>query len=86
MARAVSLNAYQEIPLNFDRDLWIRACQDVEARDNDPVYRDEGRAFFDSTRDIQAYRNGFKLIRIMHGQIDFTKENAYEEMLKLLKI
>lgn len=86
MARAVSLNAYQEIPLNFDRDLWIRACQDVEARDNDPVYRDEGRAFFDSTRDIQAYRNGFKLIRIMHGQIDFTKENAYEELLKLLKI
>lgn len=85
-ARAISLNVYREIPLNFNRDLWIRACNDINAKDNDPAYRDEGRAFFDSTRDIQAYRNGFKLIRIMHGQIDFSGENAYEELIKLLNI
>lgn len=85
-ARAVSLEAYRDIPLNYDRELWIQACKDVDARDNDPVYRDEGRAFFDSIRDIQAYRNGFKLVRIMHGQIDFTKDYAYNELIKLLDL
>ncbi len=85
-ARAIALNAYKEISLDYDRDLWIRACEEVDAHDNAPAYRDEGRAFFDSTRDIQAYRNGFKLVRIMHGQIDFTKEDAYEKLLNILNI
>ncbi|MCQ2199481.1 MAG: hypothetical protein MJZ19_07155 [Paludibacteraceae bacterium] len=85
-ARAISLEAYRDIPLNYDRNLWIKACRDIKARDKDPVYRDEGRAFFDSTRDIQAYRNGYKLVRIMHGQIDFTKDYAYNELIKLLDL
>lgn len=83
-ARAISLDAYRDIPLNYDRDIWIQACKDIDARDNDPIYRDEGRAFFDSVRDIQAYRHGYKLVRIMHGQIDFTQDSAYDELLKLL--
>ena len=51
-ARAIALNAYKDIKLNYNRDLWIRACNEVNAHDNAPAYRDEGRAFFDSTRDI----------------------------------
>ena len=82
-ARAIALNAYKDIKLNYNRDLWIRACNEVNAHDNAPAYRDEGRAFFDSTRDIQAYRNGYKLVRIRHGQIDFTRQNAYDELVKL---
>lgn len=85
-ARAIALKSYDDIPLDYDRNLWIRACNEVDAHDNAPAYRDEGRAFFDSTRDIQAYRNGYKLIRIMHGQIDFAEEGAFNELIKLLKV
>lgn len=82
-ARYLALNSYPEIPTFFDRALWLKACADIQANDRQPINRDEGRAYYDSVRDIQAYLNGYKLIRIMHGQIDFTAADA-EERLKLL--
>jgi len=60
--RAVSLEEYPaDLPLGFNREQWIDVCRDVQARDNEPLYRDEQRAFYDALRDILAPRNGFKL-------------------------
>lgn len=85
MARKLSLEAYKkEIPLDFDADLWIKACIDIKAKDNNPRNRDEFRAFYDSVRDIEAFRHGYKLIRIMHSQNDWESENAYEVLDKIL--
>lgn len=84
-ARRVSLLAYQNTPVHYDRDLWISACQAIQARDNQPVNRDEIRAFYDSTRDIEAARHGFALIRIMHGQIDFCAADAPEKLKALVQ-
>ena len=70
-ARRVSLEAYYNIPVSYEHSLWIRACRDIGAKDNTPANRDEVRAYYDSVRDIACYENGYKLIRIMHGQIDF---------------
>ena len=42
-ARKVSLEAYRNIPVLFDRELWIKACNDINAKDNSPVNRDEIR-------------------------------------------
>lgn len=70
-ARRISLLAYKSIPVNYDRKLWITACTDIMAKDNDPIDRDETRAYYDSMRDILASKNGYTLIRIMHGQVDF---------------
>lgn len=83
-ARKVSLEAYRNIPVLFDRELWIQACNDINAKDNSPVNRDEIRAFYDSTRDIACYQNGYRLIRIMHGQMDFRKPGADQYLKALL--
>lgn len=83
-ARKISLDSYRQTPLLYDRDLWIKACNDINAKDNSPVNRDEIRAYYDSTRDIESYRHGYKLIRIMHGQIDFSAEDAETKLEQLL--
>ena len=70
-ARKVSLLSYPDIPVCFDRELWIRACNNIQAKDGQPVNRDEVRAYYDSIRDIEASNHGYRLVRIMHGQIDF---------------
>lgn len=83
-ARRIALQSYPEAALNFDRNLWIKACQDTQAKDNSPADRDETRAFYDSVRDIEAGKHGYTLIRIMHGQIDFQKDEAMEYLKKIL--
>lgn len=85
-ARRISLLSYRDIKLGYDRDLWIRACQDIQAKDNHPFNRDEARAYYDSVRDIESNKNGYKLVRIMHGQIDFESDKAESELKRLLGI
>lgn len=82
-ARKVSLESYPDLPVYFDRKLWIKACADIQAKDSQPVNRDEVRAYYDSTRDIEASKHGYRIVRIMHGQIDF-EENDAEEKLRIL--
>lgn len=82
-ARKESLLSYMDIPLHYDRELWIKASNDIKAKDNNPFNRDETRAYYDSIRDIKASKYGYKLVRIMHGQIDF-EDNEAEEKLRLL--
>lgn len=84
LARKAALESYRDIPLLFDRELWIKACEDVGAKDNYPPDRDEVRAYYDGVRDISCFKNGYKLIRIMHGQIDFEAPDAYDKLEKLL--
>ena len=57
-ARRISLESYRDIPVLYDRSLWIKACKDIGARDNAPVNRDEIRAYYDSIRDIACYEHG----------------------------
>lgn len=85
-ARKVSLLSYQDILVFFNRQLWIQACNDINAKDRQPVNRDEVRAYYDSVRDIAASKHGYKLVRIMHGQIDFETVGAEENLKKLLNI
>ena len=76
--------SYPQIPLNYDRDLWLCACGDVQAKDNQPVNRDEILAYYDSTRDIEAAKHGYRLIRIMHGQINFGSKDAAAVLAELI--
>jgi hypothetical protein len=57
--RAVSLRCYPaDVVVGFDRDRWIRLSEEIRAGDNDPPWRDEQRAFYDSIRDILAIEAG----------------------------
>lgn len=83
-ARKLTLEAYNKTLVYYDKNLWLKACADVQAKDGQPYNRDEIRAYYDSTRDIESYKNGYTLIRIMHGQIDFNKKDAMDKLVKLI--
>lgn len=83
-ARRRALLSYKNIKLAYDRELWIKACEDIQAKDNHPFNRDEARAYYDSVRDIEANKNGYKLVRIMHGQMDFESDDAEASLKKIL--
>lgn len=78
-ARAICLNNYpKDLKTFFDKATWLKLCTDINAKDNDPVDRDETRAFYDSVRDIEAFRNGWHLIRFYHGEIDWESKSAFK--------
>lgn len=85
LARKAALESYMDfIPLHFDKQRWIDTCQNIQAKDNDPINRDEIRAYYDSIRDIQSAQNGYKLIRIMHGAYDWNELCAKNYIKELL--
>jgi hypothetical protein len=51
--RATALEMYsQDIALGFARARWLKLCRDLDRHDNDPEYRDEQRAWYDTLRDF----------------------------------
>ena len=81
-SRAISLASYpNDICLGFDKQIWAQKSDAISAHDNDPKDRDERRAFYDSIRDIEGYRNGWIVIRFFHDEIDWSSN----ESLGLLK-
>ena len=52
-ARLVSLRRYPlDLPLGYDRDRWMELCRQLDKHDNDPPWRDEQRAWYDTLRDF----------------------------------
>mgnify|MGYP000881678212 CR=1 FL=1 len=86
-ARKITLENYPEkIQLNFSKEKWIEACKRINAKDNNPIDRDERRAYYDAVRDIESFENGYTLIRIKHGDIDWESEGAKNHLLELIRI
>lgn len=84
-ARQITLENYPtNIKLYFSKDNWITACEKINAKDNSPIDRDEKRAFYDTVRDIEAFRHGYKLVRIKHGYIDWETDGAEKHLKRLL--
>ena len=51
--RKLALSVYADMaPLGFSARRWMALCEDHDARDNDPLYRDEQRAWYDTLRDL----------------------------------
>ena len=85
-ARKLTLLKYPTgLEFYFSLEDWIKYCDKTKAKDNDPIDRDEKRAFYDSVRDIEAAKHGYKLFRIKHGEFDWSNSNAKEYLLDLLK-
>jgi very-short-patch-repair endonuclease len=83
--RATALHLYPTgLKLGFDRSQWITTCERIQARDAQPPYRDEQRAFYDCLRDIQAAQNGFTVIRLMDGAVDWNASNARDELERIV--
>jgi len=77
-ARIISLNKYPSLlKLGFSKRKWIRLCSEINAKDNDPPFRDEQRAWYDTLRDFLPLLHKSKLkptVRI------FMKEFKYCEL------
>lgn len=59
--RKIALEHYPEsIKLGFDKKRWIELCKKINARDNDPPYRDEQRAWYETIRDFLPAIQGFE--------------------------
>ncbi|OGW32307.1 MAG: hypothetical protein A2X59_00650 [Nitrospirae bacterium GWC2_42_7] len=51
--RAISISEYPEdMELGFDKRKWQSLCSKLRRKDNDPPYRDEQRAWYDTLRDF----------------------------------
>lgn len=82
--RAITLGLYpKDAAICFDRDEWIAHCKAIAATDNDPPYRDEQRAFYDSIRDLLASANGYRVARLKHGFLDWRTCDATKELAML---
>lgn len=59
--RKLALSAYPaEHPLGFSMERWIALCEHHGARDNEPPYRDEQRAWYDTLRDLVPSLEGLQ--------------------------
>ena len=53
LSRKITLEKYPDnLNLGFSREKWMRLCEKINAKDNDPPYRDEQRAWYDTLRDF----------------------------------
>ncbi len=53
LPRKIALENYPDsMAIGFDKNKWKTLCERMDARDNDPPYRDEQRAWYDVLRDF----------------------------------
>lgn len=58
--RKLSLLYYPaSLKLGFPKQKWMQLCDEIDARDNDPSFRDEQRAWYDTLRDFLPQIRGF---------------------------
>ena len=69
--RKMTLAAYPiRSPLGFSRDRWIKLCEQRKAKDNDPPFRDEQRAWYDALRDLVPSLHGLlPTVRLYAGDL-----------------
>lgn len=59
--RKITLEKYPEnLELGFSREKWIKLCEEINTKDNNPPYRDEQRAWYDTLRDFLPVILGLK--------------------------
>jgi len=75
--RKIVLEMYlNELELGFNREKWITLCEKINVRDNDPPYRDEQRAWYDTLRDFLPAIKGLKpTVRLFAGDFMWCSLN-----------
>ena len=60
-ARLITLSRYPDtLRLGFSRARWQALCREINARDDQPIDRDERRAWYDALRDLVPNLYGFR--------------------------
>ncbi len=76
--REISLSNYPEkYKVVFDKKGWISLCKELNKKDNDPPYRDEQRAWYDTMRDFAPYIIGLKpTVRLFSKDLVWCQLNS----------
>lgn len=81
LSRKISLQNYpQSLKLGFSRMKWISLCEKINAKDNDPPFRDEQRAWYDTIRDFLPEIKGLKpTIRLFSKYLHWCRLNPEDQ-------
>jgi hypothetical protein len=79
--RQLSLCEYpDDLELGYDRNKWIELCNSFDKKDNDPPYRDEQRAWYDTLRDFAPIIKCYKpIVRLYVRDEVWCKINIYDK-------
>jgi hypothetical protein len=78
--REITLSLYPQEEYGFSVDRWRTLCQDLSKRDNDPPYRDEQRAWYDTLRDFTPFLwKAGKTVRLFSRDFVWCSLNPKEE-------
>ena len=79
--RKESLLKYPDaLKIGFDVDRWIELCEKIGAKDNDPPFRDEQRAWYDTLRDfLPTIQRLNPTIRLFSKDISWCNLNPEEQ-------
>ena len=71
--RFTTLSLYPEyIQLGFPLHRWQDLCREIDAKDDEPVDRDERRAWYDTLRDLVPTLHGFNpTVRLYAGEFEW---------------
>ena len=90
LPRKISLQNYpQDLKLGFSFTKWIVLCEKINAKDNDPPFRDEQRAWYDTLRDFLPEIKGLKsTIRLYSKEMQWCSLNLEnpEDIAKFRKL
>jgi len=65
-----------DLKLGFSKQAWITLCDRIRAKDNDPFYRDEQRAWYDTVRDFLVTIKGLKpTVRLYSKEMQWCSLN-----------
>ena len=88
-ARKKALENYPDsLKTGFSTEKWIKLCEKLKMQDNDPPYRDEQRAWYDTLRDFLSEIDGYFTVRLYAGDMvwcNFNPENE-EDVRKFREI
>jgi hypothetical protein len=79
--RKISLLKYpQNLELGFPLTKWITLCDEINAKDNDPPFRDEQRAWYDTLRDFLPKFKGLRpTVRVYSKEMRWCSLNPESE-------
>ncbi len=75
--RRITLERYPEaLQVGYDRARWIGLCESHKSQDNDPPYRDEQRAWYDTLRDfLPSTRELYPTVRLYAREMHWCDLN-----------
>jgi hypothetical protein len=81
LPRKISLQNYpQRLKLGFPQMKWISLCEKINAKDNDPPFRDEQRAWYDTIRDFLPEIKGLNpTVRLYSKDLHWCRLNPKDQ-------